>query len=58
MRIAKKSKKKNDIVKAVSLTDRAAKNGIMHRNKAARIKSLLSKLTKKKSISSKTLKNR
>lgn len=44
MRVAQKSKKKNDIEKATSLTDRAAKKGIVHKNKAARIKSSLSKL--------------
>ncbi|MCH7730665.1 30S ribosomal protein S20 [Patescibacteria group bacterium] len=48
IRAAKKSKKKSDIIKAVSLADRAAKKSLIHKNKAARIKSLLSKLAQKK----------
>lgn len=44
MRMAEKSKKKADIEKAFSLTDRAAKKGVIHKNKAARIKSSLSKI--------------
>jgi small subunit ribosomal protein S20 len=47
LRIAKKSKKSTDINKAISLADRAKKNNIIHKNKAARIKSSLSKLVSK-----------
>lgn len=45
LRVARKSKKKADVVKATSLTDRAAKRKLIHKNKAARIKSSLSKLS-------------
>jgi len=44
LRLAKKSKNSANIKKAVSLTDRAAKKGIIHKNRASRIKSQLSKL--------------
>jgi len=44
VRVAKKSKAGKDLLKAVSLTDRAAKKHVIHKNKAARIKSQLSKL--------------
>lgn len=44
IRIAKKSKKLTDVVHAMSLADRAAKKQVFHKNKAARIKSTLSKL--------------
>ncbi len=44
LRLAKKSKKSTEIKKAVSLTDRAEKKGIIHKNRASRIKSQLSKL--------------
>lgn len=44
MRVAKRDKKTSDVVKAMSLADRAAKNKIIHKNKANRIKSSLSKL--------------
>ncbi len=43
---AKKSKAKKNIEVAVSLTDRAAKTSAIHKNKAARIKSQLSKIIK------------
>ena len=43
IRQAKKTRSKKDVVKAVSLTDRAQKKNIIHKNKAARIKSKLSK---------------
>lgn len=46
LRNAKKSKKEADVKKASSLADRAAKKHIIHKNKAARIKSALSKLLK------------
>ncbi len=41
---AKKSKNEKDIKKAISLADRSAKISTIHRNKASRIKSQLSKL--------------
>lgn len=44
IRLAEKSKKEKEITKAVSLTDRAVKKKLIHKNKAARIKSSLSKL--------------
>lgn len=44
LRLAEKSKKKADIEKASSLADRAAKKNIIHKNKAARLKSSLSKV--------------
>lgn len=60
---AKKSKSAEKISEAVSLADRAAKKRVIHKNKAARIKSALSKLlvkgagrTKKASKSKKTTK--
>lgn len=47
IRLAKKGKKEKDVLTAVSLVDRASKNHIIHKNKAARIKSSLSKLLPK-----------
>ncbi len=47
IRLAKKGRKKANIIKAISLTDRVAKKKIIHKNKAARIKSQLSKLLPK-----------
>lgn len=47
IRIAKKSKTPGKVVIASSLADRAAKRKIIHKNKAARIKSQLSKLLAK-----------
>ena len=44
IRVAEKSKKEAKIKIAVSLADRASKRKIIHKNKAARIKSSLSKL--------------
>ena len=44
VRLAKKAKSEKEIVSAVSLADRAAKKHIIHKNKASRIKSQLSKL--------------
>jgi len=43
---AVKSKTAEKVRKAVSLVDKAVKKGLIHKNKAARIKSRLSKLTK------------
>jgi len=44
VRVARKGKASEKILKAVSLADRAAKKKVIHKNKAARIKSQLSKL--------------
>jgi small subunit ribosomal protein S20 len=49
IRLSKKERSEKVIKEALSLTDRAAKRKIIHRNKAARIKSGLSKLLAKKS---------
>ncbi len=46
LKIAKKVKSPEKIKKAIKLVDKAAKIKIIHKNKAARIKSSLSKLTK------------
>ena len=46
LRMAKKTKTKKNIESAVSLTDKAVKKRTIHKNKAARIKSQLSKLLK------------
>lgn len=43
---AQKSKSAKNILKAVKLTDKAVKKGLIHKNKAARVKSALSKLIK------------
>ncbi len=48
LRVAKKTKKEKDVSKAVSLTDRAKKKNVIHKNKADRIKSGLNKLLSKK----------
>ena len=54
VRQAKKSKTVEKVTKAVSLADRAAKKRVIHKNKAARIKSQMSKLlSSKKKVSSK-----
>lgn len=50
IRLAKKSKSSEKIEKAMSLTDRAAKKHVIHKNKAARIKSQLSKFITKTSV--------
>lgn len=47
IRKAKKLKTKNLILKAISLTDKSAKKKVIHKNKAARIKSILSELLPK-----------
>lgn len=47
IRIAKKEKKRKNILTAISLADRAAKKHIIHRNKAVRIKSALSRFLPK-----------
>lgn len=43
----KKAFSKENLLKAVSVADVAAKKGLIHKNKAARIKSRLSKLAAK-----------
>lgn len=47
VRVARKGKNTEKILKAVSFADRAAKKKVIHKNKAARIKSQLSKLLPK-----------
>jgi small subunit ribosomal protein S20 len=49
VRKAKKLRTKEAVTKAITLTDRAAKKRIIHKNKAARIKSQLAKLLPKPS---------
>jgi ribosomal protein S20 len=51
LRVARKSKKEKDIKVATSLADRVSKKKIIHKNKAARIKSSLSKLQSSKRVS-------
>lgn len=46
IREAKNKKTREAITKAVSLTDRAVKKNLIHKNKAARIKGRLTKLVK------------
>lgn len=48
VRAAKRGKTEGQILKASSLADKAAKKRVIHKNKAARIKSQLSKLLPKK----------
>jgi len=48
IRLAKKTLKETDITKAISLVDKAAKKKVIHKNKASRAKSTLSKLIKSK----------
>jgi len=51
IRSAKKEKTKAAVSTAISFADRAAKKNVIHKNKAARIKSLLSQLSAKKKTS-------
>lgn len=44
IRVARKKRGEKNILTAISLADRTAKKNIIHKNKAARIKSSLSKL--------------
>ena len=46
IRTAKKSKSGKSVAKAISTVDKAAKNRIIHANKAARLKSTLAKISK------------
>jgi small subunit ribosomal protein S20 len=48
VRQARNTKNEEKILKAVSLADRAAKRKVIHKNKAARIKSQMAKLMPKK----------
>lgn len=56
IRLAKKDKTRKKVLTAISLVDRAAKKKIIHKNKAARIKSALTKLLPHKRKSTKTTK--
>ncbi|MFV1917339.1 MAG: 30S ribosomal protein S20 [Patescibacteria group bacterium] len=47
MRVAKSKKGSKNVLAAISLTDRAAKKHVIHKNKAARIKRSLGKLLPK-----------
>lgn len=58
VRAAKRSKAGAQILAAISLADKAAKKRVIHKNRAARIKSQLSKLLPKKSEPKKTPKTR
>lgn len=53
VRAAKKGKSQEKILKAISLVDRAAKKHVIHKNKAARIKSTLSKLLPRQKVTKK-----
>jgi len=53
IRIAKKSNSKAKVLAAISMADKAAKKNIIHKNKAARIKSNLTKLLPKQKIAKK-----
>jgi small subunit ribosomal protein S20 len=46
IRLARSKKTKKQILSAISMADRAAKKRVIHKNKAARLKSQLSKLLK------------
>lgn len=46
VRDAKKTKSFKEIKKAISLSDRAVKKNVIHKNKSSRIKKSLSKLVK------------
>lgn len=56
IRAAKKEKNKKSVGTAISLADRAAKKKLIHKNKAAHIKSSLSKLISAKKSSSNKIK--
>jgi len=47
IRTIRKERKKEDLQKLISLLDKAASKGVIHKNKAARLKSRLSKLVEK-----------
>lgn len=50
IRTAKKTKSGKSVAKAVSVVDKAAKKNIIHKNKAARMKSNLTKIAKPASL--------
>lgn len=50
LRLAKKQSSEKNVLKAISLLDRTAKKKIIHKNKAARIKSALTKLLTRKKV--------
>lgn len=52
VRAAKKSKSGKSVSKAMSIVDKAAKNNLIHKNKASRMKVTLSKLAKPSSLKS------
>lgn len=54
IRKAKKETSKKTVAEAISLVDRAAKKGLFHKNKAARLKSSLAKLRPTKTTSKKS----
>jgi small subunit ribosomal protein S20 len=54
IRLAKKNKTKKNVLKAISLVDRAAKKKVIHKNKAARTKRVLTKLLHRQAKTSKT----
>jgi ribosomal protein S20 len=56
IRVAKRDKNKKDVLAAVSLADKAAKSNLIHKNKASRIKSALTKLLPKVKTAPKTVK--
>lgn len=58
LRAAKKSPTAKSVTEAKSLIDRAAKKGLFHKNKAARLKSQISKLAKPKASKTKTAKSK
>ena len=47
LRMAKKNNSEENVRKVISNADKAAKKNVIHKNKAARIKSSISKLLKK-----------
>ena len=53
---AKKQPTEKNIIDAISSVDKSAKKNIIHKNKAARLKSKLSKLLIKRQIKPKTVK--
>jgi len=53
---ALETKSSDAILNGLSLTDKAVKNNLIHRNKAARLKSRLSKIPPKKIVSKKVKK--
>ncbi|OGM11727.1 hypothetical protein A2Z22_04980 [Candidatus Woesebacteria bacterium RBG_16_34_12] len=53
IRLAKRNKKTNDINQAISLVDKACKNKLIHKNKASRLKSSLTRLLSRKNPSKK-----